>query len=242
MALESSDIPSIAFPKIKKEYVIIAAIVILALASSGYYYSKYQRAQKNLANPTAFAAEETKKIVVLVGKLMTLPSDETPTVATVNDKEKLKNQPFFAHAENGDKVLIYTNAKKAILYRPSINKIIDVAPVNIGASATESASLAKTTPKPILTSFVLRNGTSIVGLTKKFETEMKAKLSNIEVTDKDNSKRKDYVTSLLVDVKGDKGPEATKLAKELGITLGTMPQDEATPASDFLIILGSDKK
>jgi hypothetical protein len=216
--------------------------VLVAVVVSGYYYSQYKIVQKNLANPTAFAAEETKKLVALVAKLMTLPSDETPTVATVNDREKLKNQPFFAHAENGDKVLIYTTAKKAILYRPSINKIIDVAPVNIGASATESAKVQTTKPKAPAVTFVLRNGTSVVGLTKKYETELKSKIATAQVADKDNAKRKDYETSLLVDVRGDKAEQASQLARDLSLTLAPMPVDEATPTSDFLIILGSDKK
>jgi len=62
---------------------------------------------------------------------MELPKDEEPTIATVLDKEKLKDQLFFAKAENGDKVIIYSKNQKAILYRPSINKIIDVAPISI---------------------------------------------------------------------------------------------------------------
>jgi hypothetical protein len=53
-------------------------------------------------------------------------------VATVSDASKLQSQQFFAKAQNGDKVLIFTNAKRAVLYRPSTNKVIEYAPVNIG--------------------------------------------------------------------------------------------------------------
>jgi hypothetical protein len=241
MTLEAPELPKL--PDVKKEYIIGAILLILAIIPSVYFYTQYQKAQQRLANPTQFAQEEAKKLVAAVSKLMTLPSDETPTVATVNDKEKLKNQPFFANTENGDKVLIYTNAKKAILYRVSINKIIDVAPVNIGPTATGSAQGEATTPVPEpKVKFVLRNGTSVVGLTKKFETDLLAKVENVEVTERDNAKKKDYEKTILIDVKGDKSAQAAQLAQGLGLEVGTLPEGETAPASDFLVLLGADKK
>ena len=76
-----------------------------------------------------------KSVVAEISKIMILPVGEDPTVATVADPEKLKGQSFFVNAKKDDKVLIYTNAKKAILYRPSERKIVEVAPLNIGQQA-----------------------------------------------------------------------------------------------------------
>jgi|SRR3972149_6748079 len=90
---------------------------------------------------------EADLIVSEVGKLISLPSDETPTIATVTDIEKVKDQPFFKNAQNEDKVLIYTNAKKAILYRPSEKRIIEVGAVNIKENQNQEGS----TPEPTLT-------------------------------------------------------------------------------------------
>lgn len=75
--------------------------------------------------------QKTTSLLTEVNLLYDLPTDESPTVATVSDKTKLKNQPFFSKAENGDKVLIYTKAKKAILYRPTTHKIVEVSPLTI---------------------------------------------------------------------------------------------------------------
>jgi hypothetical protein len=81
-----------------------------------------------------------------VGLLIVLPKNETPTIATVSDPSVLKNQAFFVDAKKGDKVLIYTNAKKAILYDPVIKKIINVAPVNTGDFQNKADALPSLTP------------------------------------------------------------------------------------------------
>jgi hypothetical protein len=95
--------------------------------------------QKVQADPNAEVKEQNRQLVDKVGQLIVLPTDEQPTIATVSDLDKLKGQPFFAHAELGDKVFIYSGAKKAILYRPSTNKIIELAPLTTGDSASASA-------------------------------------------------------------------------------------------------------
>lgn len=82
------------------------------------------------------AQEEINKIVDDVGKLIVLPKGEVPTIATVTDLKQLKDQPFFDNAKVGDKVLIYTKAQKAILYDPSSNKIVEMAPLNTGSATT----------------------------------------------------------------------------------------------------------
>jgi hypothetical protein len=76
------------------------------------------------------AQEENRALLDKIGAIILLPKDETPTIATVNDLDKLKGQPFFANAQLGDKVLIYAKAKKAVLYRPSENKVIELAPLS----------------------------------------------------------------------------------------------------------------
>lgn len=103
-------------------------IAVAAIAAAGFFWMKWQ-AQ---SDPEETAQKEVATILDAAAKLIVLPEGETPTVATVKDPEKLKDQLFFANAKTGDKVLIYSQARKAILYRPSEDKIIEVAPLNIG--------------------------------------------------------------------------------------------------------------
>ncbi len=125
----------------------VAALVVLAAAPSVYFYRLYQKAQNRIQNPTEAARLDGKETVAKVSKLISLPADEEPTIAVISDITRLQDQPFFANGQNGDKVLIYTKAKKALLYRPTTNLIIEVGPVNIGESKP-----SESTPTPAPTS------------------------------------------------------------------------------------------
>lgn len=109
-----------------KSVIFATACVCLILGiglTAGYFIVK------DIANQSKSAAERDVQITLdKVGRLVILPSD-TPTVATVTDKTKLLDKPFFRNAENGDKVLIFTVSKRAILYRPSVGKIVEMGPV-----------------------------------------------------------------------------------------------------------------
>jgi len=116
--------------------VFILVLVALVIGLGGTSYIFYKRAKDLTANPQKLSQEENKKLVEAVGKLVLLPEGEMPTIATVTDASKLKSeQTFFARAAEGDKVLIYTQALKAIMYRPSENKIIEIAPLVIGSNS-----------------------------------------------------------------------------------------------------------
>lgn len=129
-------------PRRTKLMVGIACIVLVvagALGAAGYFYNKYQQIWND---PQIVAKEEVKHLTERAGRLIELPKDETPTIATVSDKEQLKEQAFFNSAQNGDKLLLYAKAKKAFLYRLSEDKIIEVAPMIIDNTAATGAKPA----------------------------------------------------------------------------------------------------
>lgn len=108
---------------------LVSLVVVLAISTT-YFYKR----SVAVKNPDGMSAGETKALIAKINKLALLPSDETPTIATVSDPEKLKDQSFFVDAKVGYKVLVYPNAKKAILYDPESGKIVNMAPVNAGAA------------------------------------------------------------------------------------------------------------
>lgn len=135
---------------IKKAYVAIV-VCLLFLAGGGYLgYDRYNDLKKDnlrLQDPQEAAKDETERIKSEVASLIDVPSDEAPTIASVVDASKLSKQAFFAKAQNGDRVLMYAQAKKAILYRPSTKKIIEVAPINIGNNSQPQQDPAAPAPE-----------------------------------------------------------------------------------------------
>lgn len=98
------------------------------------------RIESNPARQQVQAQKEINRIVEKVGTLMLLPTGEVPQVALVQDAAKLKEtEDFFKDAEDGDKVLVYAQARKAIIYRESSHQIINVL---LNLSQGETSTLA----------------------------------------------------------------------------------------------------
>ncbi|MFA6251923.1 MAG: LytR C-terminal domain-containing protein [Candidatus Paceibacterota bacterium] len=222
----------ISFKKLLLCILILCAIV--GIGFGAYYYREYQSLK---ANPNLEAEKEVKSLTSIIGKFMELPADETPTIATVLDKEKLKDQPFFSKAENGDKLLAYTKAMKAILYRPSTNKVIEVAPIYINQQEMEKTqSSTNNTPNGIKIAYY--NGTEIAGLSSQAEKSIKAAYPNYQTGTLTNAAKNDYKETIVIDLTGTHGKETEQIANLLGGKVSSLPEGEAKPDADILVISG----
>ncbi len=196
-------------------------LVIVGLAVFGaYYFRQYQHLKANPPSADSVAQQEADKTVSEVGKLYNLPKDEKPTIATVKDKEATKKQygAFFNNAENGDVSLIYSNAKLAILYRPSTNKIVNVSTVTIQNNNAKIKVIGNTTARQAVA------------------TALKAQ----QLTANDGGEAKTPPTTItVVDVSGQNADQAKKIADAVKGTVGSLPAGEDKPTdADILIIAG----
>lgn len=83
---------------------------------------------------------EADRIVAKVRKLIDIPTDVEPTVATIVDRDVLvKQNEFYKKAENGD-VLIVTPTR-AVLYSEKKNMILDVVPVQLEQPSNQQAQV-----------------------------------------------------------------------------------------------------
>ncbi|MGE5042132.1 MAG: LytR C-terminal domain-containing protein [Candidatus Levyibacteriota bacterium] len=217
--------------------VVFALLFLGALLGGIYLYSRNVALEKTLKslkqNTQTVNADETKQLMEKLGKIIELPK-ETPTVATVTDITKLQNQPFFKNAKNGFKVFLYTTAKKAILYDPVGNKVIDIQPINVINNASSSAQQQQNIK------VALYNGTTITGFTTTIEKQLSTSYNNIAVIDKENAAKNDYKETVVIDQSGKQGAVAQTLAKALNGIVGDLPQGEKKAENaDILIILGT---
>ncbi len=131
--------------RLNKFGIILVIVLLVSVGTSVFFYIKL----KNISAQQLEQADAVGKgnVVEQVAKLVILPENEEPTVATVLDLEKVKDQPFFAKAKVGDVVLIYINARKAFLYDPKLKKLIEVASLGSKNYASTTSSVSSTTTK-----------------------------------------------------------------------------------------------
>ncbi len=104
--------------------IALAILAVTALGFGGTYFLG------GSSSPAEANAAELVRVMEDVSNLMLLPEGELPVMATVTNAEDLKKeQAFYADVLNGDKVLIYVQNQKAIIYSPSRDVIVNVGPV-----------------------------------------------------------------------------------------------------------------
>lgn len=110
--------------------VLLVTALLLAIGMSGYFYYSYQQ---SMLDPQARIEErneaETHTVLNRLGQILLIDTEDDPTVAKVEDVEKLKqsNEEFYKNIEQGDYLILYP--EQAIIYRMDEDKIINIAPI-----------------------------------------------------------------------------------------------------------------
>jgi hypothetical protein len=102
-------------------FLLLGSLAVLSFQL--FWDSRATLSKLEQAAPQVLQDLETKDIVARVRKHMVLP-DEEPLVNTVTDADKVRQEPFYAKAQNGDKVIVFST--RAILYNPTLDKIVEV--------------------------------------------------------------------------------------------------------------------
>jgi hypothetical protein len=228
-----------------KDYtkLILVLVIFILIVLSGYFYWQYS--SKNNSPKSELEILMTKLSVAI-----DLPS-ESPTLASVKDKSKLPKDPFYAAAENGDKVLLFKTARKALLYRPSTGKVLQYITIGIANPVTNNVQAVSGTPqksstatsptptiKPKTINLALFNTTQVSGLTKIIESKIRNQTKlNINVVKRGNANG-EYKKTQIVDITGNNKFEADTIAGILnGEVANQYPVDEPSVSADIAIFI-----
>jgi len=230
---------------IKKVTLLLAGLLLVLGAIIGggagiYYFSKYRNAEKRLSD-----ANDARLLIDKVGKLIKLPEGEIPTVATISNLERLKAQPFFARAKVGDRLLIFNQAKKAVLYDPVENKIVEVGPLIIPTPTIggQTAGANSEQIEKISLSFYTGFKDADAGNLKEIRERIEGEFPEISISNKITRSTLEFAKTLVVDLTGNKSEITQKIADSLGAEVSALP-DAIQPAQDIdiLVILGKNQE
>jgi hypothetical protein len=193
--------------------------------------------------------ESVRELISQVSRHIVVKQGEDPTVATIQDVEVLKRQNpvFYADAQNGDRLLIWSD--KAVLYSQSRDIILSVLPISLPASAlnqgqsggsTSTASSQSVTKEETATVEV-RNGTATVGVARAMSEKLAALgLKTLAPTD---AKSKDYSQTIILKMSDKDLPQSLQAIQSVAVNAGVveeLKEGEPRSTADFLIIVGAD--
>lgn len=173
--------------------------------------------------------ESVQTVKASVSKLMILPEDEEPTLAIVQEEDALQDKFLKDNAEKGDQILIYTNLGQAIIYRPSINKIVAVSRVTVDAAQAQAYGAT----------IEIRNGTSDASIDDELKDVLAQKYPTAKFTIT-MANNKNFEKTTVIDNNDTKDNLFVQIIDELRAGRGVIPLGEAKATTDIVIIIGKD--
>jgi hypothetical protein len=179
---------------------------------------------------TSQALKQLAGAKTAVGQLILLPTDEEPTLAIVEDTSQLSNQFLKDNAKKGDEILVYATKGQAIIYRPSINKVVAVSPVTIDLGLAEAEG----------TTISVLNGTSDPNIAETVKKDIESKYPNATVTTS-NASNRNLPNTIIIDNTDQKDNLVEGLTTIVKGKRGVVPLSESAGTSNILIIVGTDR-
>jgi hypothetical protein len=128
---------------------IISILIIIIIALLGY--AVYDKFFATTTLETQLSEKEIKSLVVKVSKLINVP-EELPVVAKIIKAEELMaEQKFYTGSKDGDYLIVFPTTQKAMIYRESEDRLINVGPIIVDQPATTTKQTAPVETKATTT-------------------------------------------------------------------------------------------
>lgn len=222
--------------------MLAIAVILLALCTAGFLKLK----EVLMPPKQAEIRKNAETIVEKVAKHLAINPQERPRIATIEDIATLRaqNPSFYQGAENGDRVLIWSD--KVVLYSTNRDIILSVIPLNIFASTPTSTSspepviAIEATSTPEIATIEVRNGSGTPGLGKTIGAKFKEiGLNVIHVT---TAQGNTYPETVLYSPSGKSFPKTIEAIASMvhATTVPALPE-ERDLKGDIVVIVGADQ-
>ncbi len=225
--------------------VLVLILFVVAAVGFAWAYNNYKQSQKmikKLKNKQQKQNQDQKlkekqrqRILSKVEKHMVLPEGQ-PAIISINNPEELsKREDFFKSAQRNDFLLLYRS--KAILYRSSTDKIVDVQPVRSPNTNTNDIQRQKKTnnsDQENTISIDIRNGGAGNGAASSLAEQLNKK-TQFNVTNIGNATSTYKKTSL---IHNNTAQDISLLEQELGVSSTLeLPPEESSSNADAVIFV-----
>jgi hypothetical protein len=111
-----------------KKLALVAALLFLTVFMIRVIQDRNSlQEQLSVNSPQAQSQEEAEELVRQISVFVELPANEVPRLITVTDSQKtIEQYPALSDLKDGDKMLLYPNSRKLVVYRPATKKVVTV--------------------------------------------------------------------------------------------------------------------
>lgn len=224
-------------------YLLQVIVVVLLIVGAWLVFT--DKIQLDSAPKTDVEATEAEidSLLEKISVHMILPSAEKPVLATIIDADKLSlEDPFYAGAEDGDKLLIWSAERRAIIYSPSRDIVVNMGPIIFEGTMTQQSeatpsaqvveSVEETDESPL--KIQILNGSDISGAAGELADDLAG--DDIEIVNTGNAIN-EYNELTIISISGR---DITVLKDKLGVEpISEVPEGEKYDEGiDALVIIG----
>lgn len=221
--------------------VVLAAFILMMVNGTKEKKIDQNQVQNNIASTSTKPSIEA--IVDKVSSLIFNQNTEKPMVVTIVNIDELqsKDPMFYKDAQNGDKILIWT--EKIALYSSSADKLISVLPRALWDQQNTEPATSTQSVKPLTidekATITVKNGTSKIGLAKTIGDLLLQ--SGLDVVKTGDAKSKNYVQTQIIRLTSESYPKTEEvLKKDLKVEVTQGIPANYSDKTDYIVIVGAD--
>ncbi len=134
----------------KKKFLLACIPLIFLLVVGGYFGHRYWTSPEMRAQRLE---KENKALITEIRKVMRLPEEANPVFYEIVDPAILiATQPFFTGSEKGDKLIVFPQSGKAVIYNPSKKIIINAGPIQFDQQPQQKQNVSAPVTTPTVKS------------------------------------------------------------------------------------------